>query len=173
MQLNEFECNCMNSEEFGRIRKDFDDFGRCRNKNSNNLKEFERIRNVKLMEDHKYADNNQLLLLLLGIRYVTIWNNFTMSLTMKCASAWASSMCALRWSQKRIVVNEKMCAWNESACTHGDEQSTRRNWCLAEFSSWSASSTTTTGRLFLFLLLFFFLSSSNKNIDEERNKLDG
>ena len=62
----------MNSEDFETIRKNTVDFGRCRNKNSNNLKEFERIRNVRLMEDHKYADNNQLLLLLLGIRDVTI-----------------------------------------------------------------------------------------------------
>ena len=89
----------MNSEEFERIRKNVDDFGKCRNKNSNNLKEFERIRNVKLMEDHKCATNNQLLLLLLllllGIRYVTIWNNLRMSLTHDALRWWNIFNCTL------------------------------------------------------------------------------
>ena len=55
----------MNAEEIERIRKNFDDCGKCRNKNSNNLKEFKMIRNVGQMDDEIYSTTNKLLLLLL------------------------------------------------------------------------------------------------------------
>ena len=126
MQLNECECNWMNLGEFARIRKNFDDCGKCRNKNSKNLKEFKIIRNVARMKDNRYSTTNTLLLLLLyplpSVDIISSWcwkckkNGIeTFGLFLKCDGTWFENACHTMWREQCNVLELISCVpWHVS-----------------------------------------------------------